>query len=58
MGSRLTTGKCDLADELQDFCWQEDGSLRLNDEELDKCIVVDGETRDITGHYPNESYKA
>ena len=51
-GSELTTAKCDLDDDLQDICWQEDGTLRLNDDELDKCIVsADGEMRDIIGLY-------
>ena len=52
VGSEFTTAVCDLSDSLQDICWMADGTLRLNDGSLDKCLVSnDGSNSSANGGY-------
>ena len=46
VGSKFTTAKCDLEDLDQSFCWMEDGTIRLQSDEM-KCMVsADEENRE------------
>ena len=59
IGSEFTTAVCDIDDPLQNFCWMDDGTIRLNDNQ-DMCFVttvsMDAEAKRYK--QPNHPYTA